>query len=243
MERPAMSERIELWWRDDDAVTGTPSLQKLIDLRRKWDVPLALAVVPANAAASLFSAICSEQDIDILVHGFAHINHAPPGERRSELGPYRPRAEIEQELKQGLARLQELHPQTLPVLVPPWNNREPALLEALPTLGYTGVSGWNARNKLRAVPGLAAACTHIDLFHWRDGGRLKSLEEMITSVETEIARQSKEGSEPIGILTHHLQMNNDAFARADTLFSWLSADTRFFWSQARNIFAAKGAHS
>jgi hypothetical protein len=238
-----MTSRIELWWRDDDAVGETPALQKLLALRRKWNVPLALAVVPAHAAPSLFSAFRNEQNIDVMVHGYAHVNHAPPGERRSELGPYRPRDEIERDLKAGLARLSMLHPLTLSVLVPPWNNREPDLLPSLPALGYTGVSGWNARRKLRAVPGLAAACTHIDLFHWRDGGRLKSLEELIASVETEIARQSVEGAEPIGLLTHHLQMNDEAFSRADSLFSWLAADARFFWPQARNIFAAKGLHS
>jgi hypothetical protein len=241
MGETAMNATIEFWWRDDDARDDTPALQRLLALRREHDLPLALAVVPASATPALFSVVSEEPKVDVLVHGYAHENHAPPGATRSELGPFRPRELIEQELRQGLAKLRTAHPSSLAVLVPPWNNREPELLPSLPGLGYVGVSGWNARRKLRSVPGLTAACTHIDLVSWREGSRLKSPDELAAAVEAEIARQRTEGVfEPIGVLTHHLQMDDAAFGNLAALFRWIEADARFFWSAARNIFARKG---
>src|SRR6185503_10933091 len=63
------------WWRDDDAVTDTPALRRLLELRASLDVPLALAVIPANADAALAALVPPE--VAVLQHGFAHRNHAP----------------------------------------------------------------------------------------------------------------------------------------------------------------------
>ena len=48
----ARGVQIPFWWRDDDAIEATPALEKLLELARKYDLPLALAVVPKQATAS-----------------------------------------------------------------------------------------------------------------------------------------------------------------------------------------------
>jgi len=49
----AAGRTAELWWRDDDAIVPTPALDRLLDIRRRSGVPIALAVIPARAQATL----------------------------------------------------------------------------------------------------------------------------------------------------------------------------------------------
>src|SRR6185436_14055067 len=75
-----------LWWRDDDAVDATPALDRLLALHEAHRVPLALAVVPANATPALARRLADLPAVDLLQHGYAHTDHAPAGERKTELG-------------------------------------------------------------------------------------------------------------------------------------------------------------
>src|SRR5438105_4520578 len=79
-----------LWWRDDDAADATPALDRLLDVQRAQHVPLGLAIVPANATAALAGRLARTPEIDLLQHGYAHTNHAPPGDKKIELGSHRP---------------------------------------------------------------------------------------------------------------------------------------------------------
>ena len=44
---------IAFWWRDDDAETVTPQLERLLELAERHDLPLGLAVVPKGATEAL----------------------------------------------------------------------------------------------------------------------------------------------------------------------------------------------
>ena len=46
----ALGRAATLWWRDDDAETATPALEKLLGLQRRHGVPLALATIPVVVA-------------------------------------------------------------------------------------------------------------------------------------------------------------------------------------------------
>ncbi len=41
----------DFWWRDDDATTRTPALERLLALSTTPRLPLALAVIPAGVDA------------------------------------------------------------------------------------------------------------------------------------------------------------------------------------------------
>ena len=45
--------RVQLWWRDDDTADVSAALERLLELQHRTAVPLALAVVPAQATAAL----------------------------------------------------------------------------------------------------------------------------------------------------------------------------------------------
>ncbi len=66
-----------LWWRDDDAKSVTPELDKLLELRKQVGAPLALAVIPAGAHDPLARRLASLAEITVLQHVYAHQNHAP----------------------------------------------------------------------------------------------------------------------------------------------------------------------
>ena len=70
--------RVELWWRDDDAIADTPALRRLIGIAT---VPLALAVIPAGLEPSLPAFLKSHHSVGVLQHGFDHRNRAPPAPR------------------------------------------------------------------------------------------------------------------------------------------------------------------
>ena len=91
----------EFWWRDDDAIDDTPALGRLLALRRSLNVPLALAVIPANARPALAGVLRDEDGIDILQHGFAHANYRPAGEKKAELGADRELWDIARDLAGG----------------------------------------------------------------------------------------------------------------------------------------------
>ena len=107
---------VTLWWRDDDAAEPSLALSRLLRLRPPG-CPLGLAVIPAAAKATLAGELTGA--VDVLVHGFAHANHAAPGARKSEYPAGRAAPD---ELREGRERLDELFgDRALPVFVPPWN--------------------------------------------------------------------------------------------------------------------------
>lgn len=227
-----MTQPVTIWWRDDDATEDTAALDRLLQLKRRWRVPLSLAVIPEKAQTSLAYAV-QEKDIDILVHGFAHVNHASPNERKAEFTLNRDIATMRNELAEGLAKLKRLLPQALPVFVPPWNRFPNALMDELPRTGYGGVSAWGPESEGAKQNGLTIANMHIDLIDWRNGAAAKPFQTLKTELETRVA------SGPIGILTHHLQMQDAAFDALDRLFSVIAERPHFVWSRARSIFRGR----
>ena len=160
----------ELWWRDDDATDHTVAFDQLLAIRRETAVPLALAVIPARATAALAQRLSEEVEVDALQHGYAHVNHAPPAEKKIELGGHRPAMVVLGELGTGwLALERQLGDRALPVLVPPWNRIAPGLLPTLPEIGFRGLSTFGPRRRIR-LGLLREVNTHVDLLDWKGHG-------------------------------------------------------------------------
>ena len=200
----------ELWWRDDDAADATPALDRLLAIHRGTGVPLALAVVPAKATAALAERLAGEPGVDLLQHGYAHVNHAAALEKKVELGLQRPAMLVLGELGTGRMALERLFGnRPLAVLVPPWNRIAPALVPTLPEIGFSGLSTFGTRQRPHPVRGLLAVNTHVDLIDWRSRrfvGEGAALGALVSALVT--ARTS---GEPIGMLSHHLAMDAEAW--------------------------------
>ena len=161
---------VTLWWRDDDVQRDTPALAKLLDLSRRYRIPLLLAAVPQGMDRTLASAISQIPLVWVCQHGFVHANHAPPGEKRSELGPHRPLQTMGRELLRGRDMLRDgVGDRVLPVLVPPWNRISDRLIKHLPRLGYGGLSTFGGRSTDRPTNRLTQLNAHVDLIDWHGG--------------------------------------------------------------------------
>ena len=72
------------------AVAATPALDRLLEVARAFDLPIALAAIPRGIERSLMERLGDEPQAHMVVHGLAHLNHAPPGEKKAEFGRHRP---------------------------------------------------------------------------------------------------------------------------------------------------------
>lgn len=203
----------EMWWRDDDATVPTPALERLLAIRRAVGVPIALAVIPARAQPSLAERLARESDVVCWQHGWAHMNHAPIGAPKAELGPQRDPAFVLGELARGWLVLDRVFGAAgwTHVLVPPHNRIAPALVEALPAAGYRGLSGG-----MTARPAGVGRIvnTHVDIMDWSTrafAGEAASLEALIGALRDH-RTGAADSDEPVGFLTHHLAHDDGAWA-------------------------------
>jgi hypothetical protein len=213
----ARGEAIRLWWRDDDAGRDHAALDRLLDLAARCDLPLALAVVPRWLEAPVQALIAASAQATVLQHGYAHVNHAPPGARSIELGGRAP-ATIAAELSEGHAALVDAFGAAfLAVVVPPWNRLEPQLIERLTASGFVGLSTFGRRPDRDAAPGLIQVNTHLDPIDWRRGrlfvGVAAALDRLLAALDPD---------EPIGILSHHLALDEPGWDFLERLLELLA---------------------
>ncbi|MGI9509531.1 MAG: polysaccharide deacetylase family protein, partial [Geminicoccaceae bacterium] len=160
--------------------------------------------------------IAASPEVIVLQHGFDHANHARKGAKSIELGGRAP-APIMKALHQGFATLEDAFGAGfLPVLVPPWNRIDSALHTHLVKGGYLGLSVFGKRADPEIVPGLSLVNTHVDPVDWR-GTRGYLGDEVTLNV---LIDQLK-SEEPIGILSHHLVMDEACWNFLDRLFAIL----------------------
>lgn len=201
------------WWRDDDAATASPALDRLLELQTGTGAPLALAVIPALAETALTERITLPPNVVALQHGFAHHNHAMAGEKKSEFPAGRPLLARLADIRQGQQILAAKLPPRFrqPVFVPPWNRMAPDMLPGLAEMGFSAVSTFKPRGTYWAAPGLAWLNTQLDPIDWRGNDHPVTA---AASLRTAIAllRAMRGGInqlQPVGFLTHHLR--HDAF--------------------------------
>ena len=229
-----------LWWRDDDGRTVSPALDSLLAVAQGSGTPLALAVIPAGAEAALAERLAKEPLVAVLQHGFDHIDRARPGEKKIELAPHRPLDEMRGALAEGRERLDALFGgRALAVLVPPWNRVADAVINALPALGFTGLSAFGRRAKAIAAPGLRAANAHIDIIDWRGSRGFVGEEEALAQAVRHLRERragEADGGEPTGLMTHHLDHDNRCWDFIAAFVARTSAHGAARWLSAEAVF-------
>ncbi len=215
------------WWRDDDAVAPSPALDRLLELAVRHDLPVTLAVIPARSTGALAERLAGAARATPVQHGFAHQNHAPPEEKKMELGPHRPAAVVCEELARGAAVMHALFGAgALPVLVPPWNRIEPTLIGILPELGYAGLSTHGPRPAPNRAGDLRRVNTHVDILRWKDPRGFRGEAETLAVLLGHLrARRTGEAGgaldplEPTGLMSHHLVHDDAAWRFLDDLLA------------------------
>ncbi|MDA7966297.1 polysaccharide deacetylase family protein [Ruegeria sp.] len=228
---------LPLWWRDDDAVTVTPQLETLAALSRDLGLPVHLAVIPRDADVALAKYISENPCLIPVVHGWAHQNHAPADEKKSEFRLHRPMADIVTDAKTGMTRLSDLFGDNLrPIFVPPWNRIAPEAAGHLPPLGYRVLSTATPRKAALAAPGLEQINTHLDPIDWR-GTRGLVAPDVLIARTVDLLRDRREGradnAEPFGVLTHHLVHDQDIWSFTRDLLHHLLDGPGTVWTMAK----------
>ena len=205
------------WLRDDDAVTVTPALQRLL----AFGVPVALAVIPDLAEPGLF-----DKNVAFLQHGCDHRNRAAPGEKKTEFPAGETIRDALDRLRASRERLLSLgKDRVLPVVAPPWNRMRRELAAELPRIGIRGLSAYGEED---AIPGLTVVNTHVDIVAWPDGKRFIGEEAALGLAMTALAKDK-----PVGWLTHHAVHDAAAWRFLERLFALPGPR----WSGAAELFS------
>jgi hypothetical protein len=224
-----------LWLRDDDAIKPNAALDRLLSMCSSYRVPAVLAVIPEPSGAELADHLKDSKLINVAVHGWRHTNHAASGEKKQELGSHRPIMEIVFELERGFTKLKSLHgDRFLPMLVPPWNRMNGALLGHLPAIGFQCVSSYGDALAGCGTHELAIVNTHIDIMDWssrhgRDHATL--IADLVLAL-----RKSREAAYcPVGILAHHRDHDETAWSFLDQLFEMTAGDGVCAWLDGEKL--------
>jgi hypothetical protein len=237
----ASGRRIELWWRDDDAIADTPALRRLLEIAA---VPLSLAVIPANLQSSLATLLKSHGSVSVLQHGFDHTNRAPAGGKKSEFPANRPWAEVAHDLARGRERLAaSFGAQFVPALTPPWNRIDAGHAARLAELGYRGLTTYLAR-KSEKISRVVQVNTHVDVIDWHGGRGFLGLAASLDLLVRHLADKRLETvdrAEPTGLLTHHLVHDTETWEFLGALLDWCAKRPVINWRRAADLFPESGS--
>ena len=218
-----------LWLRDDDAVEPTPALDRLAEFSACYSAPVLLAIIPKGTGEALADRLSDAPLLLPAQHGFSHRNHAPGGEKPQELGLHRGLDAVLDDLARGREKLVRLFGQNLrPVLVPPWNRIDPALIPHLPELGFQALStfgepGWNGEVEPRRLD------AHVDIIDWKHTRSGHEPEKLVDKLVVALALARARSHAPVGILTHHLVHGERAWAFLEALGIVLDAHPAARW--------------
>lgn len=238
----AAGRRAAFFWRDDDAIAVTPPLERLLALTAGHGAPLALAVIPRRVDRALADRLAGAAGVAVLQHGYSHANYAPADEKKCEFPANRLADAVAADLTAGRDGLHALFgPQFLPVLAPPWNRIAPAVAVALPGLGFCGLSTHAAQHF--DVPGLIEANTWFDPVDWRGAGGFIVTCHAVNLLTARLASQRRAGDHdrPVGLLSHHLAMDDGAWGVFDELAALVGAHPGAVWRHPAAVFALPDA--
>jgi hypothetical protein len=197
------------WWRDDDARRVTPALDRLLDLSVRFEAPITIAAVPDGDIASLVKACLVLPGVELAIHGFRHENRAPPGWPSGEVNDLDRLADVMSDLGTAidLFRRAGVTPR---LFVPPWNNAHPVLKQALGLRGLALSSYGEMRGE--AEPDRLDA--HLDLMRWKPRARFRGALRFLLRARRLLAerRTKRAWDQPLGLLTHHLDHDEPAWA-------------------------------
>lgn len=219
---------VQLWLRDDDATEPSELLSRLLVLTERFAVPVCLAVIPAHATQGLASQLEGHGSVCVAVHGWSHQNHAPASEKKQELGAHRAMKTIRAELSTGFEQLsRQYRSRFVPLLVPPWNRIDASVTATLSGIGFEALSTFGDQSH----DSIAMMNTHVDIIDWKQTRGGRETDQLVA----ELIAQLKQGTRPIGLLTHHLVHDDAAWHFLEALFAVVESHPDMSWVSAQHV--------
>ena len=134
-----------------------------------------------------------------LVHGLAHANHAPPGEKKAEFGAASSLARLARDAERGPA---PSHPRGLRTDAPAGlraalePDRARTCRPALPGAGFAACPPSATEARRERVAGLVEINTHVDPIDWHGGRSLRDAGSIVATLAQAVtaAHRAKGGS-------------------------------------------------
>jgi hypothetical protein len=217
----AARQQVRIFFRDDDIDEDEEALRHLLDISLSRGVPLNLQIIPGSLTDSAILLLKNHKRVNpnlvgLNQHGLLHVNHEQRG-RKCEFGISRNFDEQMEDISKGKAILESAFPvRFYPVFTPPWNRCTVDTFKVLDELGFHVLSKDSAKQPIVGHR-FRDISTTLDLFRWKGSATMKSPEEIVRLLTTQMRRL-----DVIGVLLHHKIMNEDAFSLLDHLFRELS---------------------
>lgn len=215
--------RGKVFFRADDIAAPSKNFTQMMELFKKYQTPLCLAVTPSWISRPRWQALLEAAGDEPSLwcwhqHGWRHINHEPEG-KKQEFGPSRTKEAIARDLALGKERLEQiLGPRFFPFFTPPWNRCSAHTLALLQSMGYNGISrSIGAKPKSQGLPDIFV---NVDLHTRREKDGKKDL----TLFFQELSRALSSGY--CGVMIHHQLMNDAAFEALEALLQAFCADKK-----------------
>ena len=208
-------EGTEMFFRADDIAAPGDNCRRMMELFRKHQIPLHMAVTPAWLTKSRWGTLREWTGGDDLFcwhqHGWRHINHQKTG-KKGEFGIDRTKAAKKADIAKGRTRLESIMGNDFhPFFTPPWNRFDTETGEALAELGFKAVSRSDGETKKVPLPDtLPDVFINVDLHTRIETNPAESWNALWNEVETAV----KTGR--VGVMLHHQRMNEAAFEFLDT---------------------------
>ena len=230
------------WWRDDDLVCASPELNTMALVAAEAHVPVLAAVIPARVDDRLGEDTKGMTGLSFCQHGYAHKSHAAAGAPSSEFGSGRSSSVVAREIEEGCLRLQGLFgARFIPVFVLPWNRIAADFVPLIEEYRFLGLSQFRDEPP---PPDSKLIMVHCDLEILRWSAASKATCKPTPTLVLELVkllverRVSAAEPEPLGVLTHHLAMKDDAWQFMRALFAVTAEFSVVRWLPAAEIFAA-----
>ncbi|WP_189434894.1 polysaccharide deacetylase family protein [Pseudovibrio japonicus] len=226
--------QVRFWWRDDDAVAPTPALETLLNLSEEFGIPLSLSVIPKYAEEELARRLKSTSAVHVLHHGWQHKNYQDKSreEKSSEFGWRRSAQDLTRELVEGKQTLQELFgSRFVPLFVPPWNRIAPPAVHLLQQQGGYGLSAFTWMNHFR----MPHVQSHVDIIEWRKDKHFIGWDCARKRLDLELCRRRTNSTDPIGLLSHHLDHGNGCSNFLEVFFKLTSDHPAVRWLSSKEL--------
>jgi len=209
---------LHFWWRDDDLISNSTQFENICKISSQLSIPLLCSIIPKLISKDLKLNGTNTNFVSYCQHGWAHVNHEPDGQNKSEFGSHRSTLRVKSDIEQGSKILSNLTADRLcSVFVPPWNRFDLSHIQTLKELGFDYLSSYGLQEDTHLPINLSIINTHIDIIYWgKDGAHMRNLEEIYATL-TELIKQYQSNyiktkiAEAIGILSHHRVMLEQDF--------------------------------
>jgi len=207
-----------LFIRNDDVWRMDRGFRFFFDSAIEYKIPVVHAVIPGKMETGLIRFLCRAKEktphlLDIVQHGWVHMNHSVNTESKYEFGPSRDFEAQESDIRRGQKKMRQAFGDYFTnAFVPPYHGYDQRTLRSLHDLEFKifsiGARRVDVRKRFIEIPAEISFSQYGE-----DKVRIQKARDVLTSLVKSINRCPLSG-----VLTHHADFSTTALRRELTVF-------------------------